>query len=64
VETGDELTVGPERVLFRLDVLRPVAGTYEVSPDGQRFYLLSQPEESATDRRIVYIPRWTDALDR
>jgi len=68
IETEPELSVGTPRLLFEgrfLPVLSgdDPGGSYDISPDGQRF-LMIQREEDVVPTEIIVVLNWFEELKR
>ncbi len=57
---GDSLVLGPEQELFRV-TQRPSRNSYDVTPDGQRFVLVTLGQER--EAPIVVVSNWLATLD-
>jgi len=64
VQTGPEFVLGRPEPLFEEGFLAEhgLAHGFEVSPDGERFLTLKNPEEETPDRQIVYVPNWAEEI--
>ena len=65
VRTQPTFQPGSPRLLFEGRYYRNIYGppTYDITPDGQRFVMVQEPEESATEhRQIIYIHDFFDEL--
>ena len=65
VETCGGLRLGATRPLFDdLFAWRTsyFPACYDVSPDGQRFLFIEEPEAAPAPRQLVLIPNWSDEL--
>ena len=65
VRTQRTFQPGSPRVLFEGNYLRNRVGPppYDITPDGQRFVMVQEPEEvSPETRQIIYIPDFADEL--
>ncbi|HUO84479.1 MAG TPA: hypothetical protein VM534_05115 [Thermoanaerobaculia bacterium] len=61
VSTGETFKAGAPKQLFRADFLGGLWQKIDVAPDG-RFLVVRHPPESRPQRRLVYIPNWTQEL--
>ena len=65
VRTQPTFQPGSPRVLFEDRYSRNQYGPpdYDITPDGQRFVMIQEPEEAAPEtRQIIYIPDFFDEL--
>lgn len=66
VRTRPALTAGPERLLFEGAFVRAAASTaaYDVSPDGERFLMLTGGDGQEPVRQLTVILGWAASLRR
>jgi hypothetical protein len=66
VSTQPSFSVGKPRILFQGQYV-PTSATfpyYDVSPDGQRFLMIKESEETPALTQIVVVQNWFEELKR
>ena len=65
IETDPSFTQGNPEVMFEGDYLLANGGpNYDVSPDGERFLMIKQVENSAVTPQIIIVENWFTELKR
>jgi serine/threonine-protein kinase len=64
VDAGTEFIAGTPRLLFKGPFINIGGYSYDVSPDGQRFLVVSRPEQDLATRELQVITNWFEELTR
>ncbi len=65
IQTDPSFTMGNPEVMFEGDYLLAAGGpNYDISPDGERFPMITQVEDTSATSQIIVVQNWFEELKR